>query len=228
MAIRKAKRSDLRAMAELSAAAFMDEELKGVLMHPHRKEYPEDFILHFEWRLLSYWYDPNRHFLVGVDELSGKVVALAVWERQGASSAAGSSSWGDYLNYKKIMYNVVSYSSQASSYLWPNRAADPTKASVLQDSFPFFSHHWSGSRQQNWYLAMLATHPDFQGKGIAKELVKWGIDEAEKENVCASLISSHGNEAFYAKSGFVEVGRANVGPLKENGIKGGAIMFRDI
>lgn len=74
---------------------------------------------------------------------------------------------------------------------------------------------------------MLATHPDFQGQGIGKELVKWGIDEADKENVCASVISSDGNEGFYGKSGFIEVGRANVGPLKENGIKGGAIMFRD-
>ncbi|KAL5345293.1 hypothetical protein ACLOAV_009663 [Pseudogymnoascus australis] len=157
-------------MAEVSAAAFMNEELHGELMHPYRKEYPEDFILFFERKLLSHWYDPKHHFLVGLDKLSGKVIAVAMWERQGASTDSFTS-WSNYLNY--------------------------------------------------------TTHPDFQGQGIGKELVKWGIDEADKENVCASVISSDGNEGFYGQSGFIEVGRANVGRLKENGIKGGAIMFRD-
>ena len=94
MTIRKALRSDLRAMAEVSAAAFMDEELFGELMHPHRKEYPEDFILYFERKFLSHWYDPRHHFVVGLDKVSGRVVAAAEWERQGASL-----SWGNSLDF---------------------------------------------------------------------------------------------------------------------------------
>jgi predicted N-acetyltransferase YhbS len=77
-------------------------------------------------------------------------------------------------------------------------------------------------------LDKLATHPNFQGQGIGKELVKWGLEEADKEKVCASVISSDGKEGFYGKLGFIEVGRANVGLLKENGIKGGAVMFREM
>jgi predicted N-acetyltransferase YhbS len=123
---------------------------------------------------------------------------------------------------------MVSFSSRASSYIWPNRAADPTKANILEETFPFFSNLWSGSRECNWYLDMLATHPDFQGQGIGKELVNWGVEEADKENVCASVISAGGKEGFYGKFGFIEKGRANVGPLKENGIQGGAVMFRDV
>lgn len=73
---------------------------------------------------------------------------------------------------------------------------------------------------------MLATHPDFQGQGLGKELVQWGLEEAEKENMCVSVISSLGKEGFYGKFGFIEMGRANVGPL--TGIQGGAIMFRDV
>jgi ribosomal protein S18 acetylase RimI-like enzyme len=74
---------------------------------------------------------------------------------------------------------------------------------------------------------MLATHPDFQRRGLARKLVMWGVEQAEKDNVCASLVSSDSAEDFYRSCGFVEVGRANVGPLKEHGIKGGAIMFRE-
>jgi hypothetical protein len=100
MIIRTARQSDLRAMAEVAAAAFVDEELFGRLMHPHRKEYPEDFILFFKRKFLRHWYDSNHYFLVGLHKVSGKVVAVAEWERQGAF-AVTSTSWSKYLNLGK-------------------------------------------------------------------------------------------------------------------------------
>lgn len=110
--------------------------------------------------------------------------------------------------------------------MWPNRAADPSKANVLEESKPLTEHYWSGSREQNWYLDILAVHPESQGKMYGRELVQWGVDEAKKEGVCASLISARGKERFYGRFGFVEVGSANVGPLA--GIEGGAIMFTGV
>ena len=98
--------------------------------------------------------------------------------------------------------------------MWPNRAADPTKATVLEDTFPLIAHHWSGSRSESWYLNLLAVHPDYQRKGAGRELVQWGLDEALKENICSSVISAFGKEPFYGKFGFVEIGRANIGPLR--------------
>ena len=123
---------------------------------------------------------------------------------------------------------MVSYSNRLTTYIWSNRAADPTKATVLEDSAPLFHHYWSGDRRENWYLDMLAVHPSHQGKGHGRALVQWGLDEAVKEGVCASVIAAHGRDRFYGRCGYVEVGRANVGPLAENGIKGGAIMFTDV
>ncbi len=123
---------------------------------------------------------------------------------------------------------MVSYSNSVATWLWPNRAADPSKATVLEDSAPFSAHHWAGDRQENWYLDMLAVHPEHQGKQHGRALVQWGLNEAAMEGLCASVISAYGKERFYARNGFVEVGRANVGPLAENGIKGGAIMFTDV
>src|ERR1700761_2695660 len=100
MAIRKAKNGDFRAMAEVAAAAFADEELFGVLMHPHQKECPEGFVLYWERKFLKHWYDSNYHFLVGLDKESGKVIAVAMWERQGASTA-GSTPWSGYFDSGK-------------------------------------------------------------------------------------------------------------------------------
>jgi predicted N-acetyltransferase YhbS len=110
--------------------------------------------------------------------------------------------------------------------MWPNYAADPSKVNVLIESKPFTDHHWSGSREQTWYLDLLAVHPASQGKMFGRELVQWGMDEAKREGVWASVIAAKGKDRFYGRFGFVEVGRANVGPLA--GIEGGAIMFNDV
>jgi hypothetical protein len=86
MAIRKARRGDLRAMAEVTAAAFLKEELFGELMHPYRHEYPEDFIQFFERRIWVHWFQYQRTILVSEDPVSGKVVGVADWERQGKNA----------------------------------------------------------------------------------------------------------------------------------------------
>ena len=86
MAIRKARRGDFRAMAEVMAAAFANEELFGELMHPHRHEYPEDFIQFFERRIWAHWFDSHRTILVSEDPASSKVVGVADWERQGKNA----------------------------------------------------------------------------------------------------------------------------------------------
>lgn len=67
--------------------------------------------------------------------------------------------------------------------------------------------------------------PEFQGYGYGRALVQWGKGRAREEKVCASLTSAEEKEGFYAKMGFEEVGRANVGPLE--GVLGGTVMFCD-
>ncbi|KHN97484.1 Acyl-CoA N-acyltransferase [Metarhizium album ARSEF 1941] len=221
MTIRQAKYSDLRAMAETAAAAFHHDELFGELMHPRRQEYPQDFINYFERRFLKKWGDPGCRFLVGLDKTSDKVIAVAQWERQGVRPA----SWSNSLIAGPFMQSASWLYLSALDFLWPNRAADPDKIRILEETYPLFAHHWIESRRQNWFLDVLATHPDHQGQGLGKKLVMWGVNKAMEEGICASVISSYGNEAFYGQYGFIEVGRANIGRLGACGIKGGAIMF---
>jgi GNAT superfamily N-acetyltransferase len=109
----------------------------------------------------------------------------------------------------------------------PNRAIDESKRNVLADSFPWSSHHWSGARAQNWYLALCGVDPSYAGQGFGRELVRWGLDRAREEGVHASVVASKGNHKFYLRCGFDEVvGNCTEGegnPL--NGVGGGDILF---
>lgn len=101
---------------------------------------------------------------------------------------------------------------RAHALIWPNRASDPKKEDLIERTYPYFQDIWSGERAESWYLELLAVHPDFHGKGIGKVLVQWGLDQAEKEGICASLISATGKDPFYQKCGFdIQLGSATMG-----------------
>ncbi|KAE9375094.1 putative GNAT family acetyltransferase [Stipitochalara longipes BDJ] len=214
MPIRPANYGDLRPAAEVAAAAFIEDSLFGELMHPHRHQYPEDFIRFWEQEFRVKWLQPKYSFLVAISD-GGKVVGLAIWEREKTDHFVGN-----------LAHRLASLYNKYEKWMWPNHAADPSKANVLDESKPLIEHHWSGAREQNWYLDLLAVHPEYQGKMYGRELVQWGIEEAKREGICASVIAAEGKDRFYGRFGFVEVGRANVGPLA--GIEGGAIMFNDL
>ncbi len=57
-----------------------------------------------------------------------------------------------------------------------------------------------------WYLGVLATHPDHQGRGLATAVLQPGLASADAEGWDAWLETSKpGNKAFYAGRGFTEV-----------------------
>lgn len=76
---------------------------------------------------------------------------------------------------------------QSRAAEFQNRAADHSKLNILEDCFPLIAHFWEGDRAENWSLDLLAVHPEYAGKGRARPLVQWGIDEAKKGVVAASV-----------------------------------------
>ncbi|RMD44986.1 hypothetical protein DV735_g108, partial [Chaetothyriales sp. CBS 134920] len=119
-----------------------------------------------------------------------------------------------------------------SSWLWPNRAADATHEDIIERSYGFLDHIWTkaNGRSPSWYLESLAVAPSHQGQGVGRALVKWGLDQAEREGIACSVISADGKENFYQRCGFDvgPVGRSGEGegnPLDK--VPGGLIFFRD-
>lgn len=101
---------------------------------------------------------------------------------------------------------------ELSLLIFPNRAADPSRSSFLTAAVADSSHYWTGDHSECWDLHVCGVHPDYHGKGVGRMLVSWGVDKAEEEGACASVICGEKNKGFYAKGGLTEeVGRPGKG-----------------
>ena len=96
--IRPALFSEQRELARVCTAAFWDDILFGDLIHPHRKEFPEDNDLYWLRRIQVYWWDYTHHFIVSTaaDKQGNEVIAgVAHWSRMGTGGRAAGLGWWD-------------------------------------------------------------------------------------------------------------------------------------
>ncbi|CAG8962084.1 hypothetical protein HYFRA_00005127 [Hymenoscyphus fraxineus] len=61
--------------------------------------------------------------------------------------------------------------------------------------------------RRHWYLELLATLPEMQGKGAASMLLKWGLEKADEAGLESYLEASPKGKSLYEKMGFEEKGR---------------------
>lgn len=178
--------SEQSRMAAVCTAAFQNDELLAGIFHPHRKQFPKDVELFWLRASQLDWFNPRHHFVVSTisdKERRSKdlIVGVAHWERLGKGIKI---SWNPLLPF---LGTVMKVWVSISSWIWPNRAADPSKINMFDESWPFISHIWTGDRSDCWNLHFLAVHPSYGGLGIGKRLVQWGLNQAEEEGVSASV-----------------------------------------
>jgi GNAT superfamily N-acetyltransferase len=208
-------------MAAICTRAFFNEDLFGRVIHPQRALYPSDMQIFWHSWLRDSWASPRNKIIVAVETFSDqeeKIVGAAIWQRQGDDAGA-----------QRVMEKWADPGAWPALVSTHNRALDPEKETILQDSGPYTKHYWAGPCATNWYLALCCVDPEFKGRGCGRLLVRWGLDRAEEEGIRASVTSSEGSDGFYLKCGFDDiVGNANEGvgnPLREAGVKGGNILF---
>jgi GNAT superfamily N-acetyltransferase len=51
-------------------------------------------------------------------------------------------------------------------------------------------------------LDMLGTHPDYHGRGMGSQLLKWGLEKADRDGLEAYLSASPAGRPLYEKNGF--------------------------
>ena len=72
------------------------------------------------------------------------------------------------------------------------------------------------SGRKHWYLELLATRPEWQGKGAGGLMLDWGCARADGDGVETYLESSPAGKRLYEKKGFKELDRLVV-PSKVEG-----------
>jgi GNAT superfamily N-acetyltransferase len=109
-----------------------------------------------------------------------------------------------------------------------NRAANPAYAEAFEQASVLTQGYWTGARAETWYLEFLIVDPSHQRKGLGRKLVRYGVDLADEDGVCASVIASEAGDGLYVSCGFEPVGYMQEGegnPLRD--IPGGRILFRE-
>lgn len=110
--------------------------------------------------------------------------------------------------------------------MWPNRAASAETEDIIERSYHYLDHMWMGKRAESWYLECLGVRPEFQRQGHGRALVRWGFEQARRENVCVSVISGDGKEGFYRHCGFdTQDGWSGMGEGNPLAIAPGGLMF---
>lgn len=77
--------------------------------------------------------------------------------------------------------------------------------------------------EAHWYLALLITWPEYQGRGVASRLIAWGLQRADggDEATPAYLKTSAKGRKVYERFGFVGVGESS---MVRRGKGGGGAM----
>ncbi|RMZ01596.1 hypothetical protein D0862_06313 [Hortaea werneckii] len=60
-------------------------------------------------------------------------------------------------------------------------------------------------KRGHWYLEIIATHPQHQGRGAGSMMIIWGLGRADRDNVEAYLEASPEAVSLYEKLGFENV-----------------------
>ena len=190
MSVRPATYEDLLPASKVLAAAFKDEALFGGHFHPYRNEFPDDMHLFFLQKLRLDWVRTSspqdlQILLSHPSNDPSNIAGVAIWSRKRATPSPDSPSVVAKVKEMEAL-------NAAEAAQTPNRAAEVKNQGILAAAEKFIEHHWSGSRAECWDLGLLGVDPAQGGHGYGKVLVKYGLEVARKEGVCASVISALG------------------------------------
>ncbi|KAM0721383.1 hypothetical protein Q7P37_002307 [Cladosporium fusiforme] len=153
MPVRRCTEADIPDVARVCARACAEDPLLGDLMHPHRDQYPEDFVEYFRKRLAEHFYESAHHHLI-------------TFETQGAAEVI--TGYADWLRHDEG--DGEDRASTTKTDTLENRAADPEKADVVERAEEFTKHYWTGARAKTWFLDLLVVDPEHQRKGCGRDL----------------------------------------------------------
>ncbi|CAD6441290.1 717eb6c2-dfc4-491c-b668-d4eec3a2a847 [Sclerotinia trifoliorum] len=174
----------------------------------HRERYPEDLLkyarLYIEL-LVSGSFADYATLIVEVEEGSSwNVAAFSIWDISYENKRV-------YAAKGETYTSLAPYEAMEAAGVKTRKDTDPIYDAaflkVMSDARKDFTAMFEGNEM---YLSLICTHPDFRRRGYATQLLKWGIERAERDNAPLVLVASPMGEPTYLATGFEELGRVDV------------------
>jgi len=190
MKVRQAKPEDLPAVAKVILAAINKERLWTTFV-PNRAGQDGGYVKEIETLLKEHLDPNNKDWVVDVVDLgkpdAPKIVAVAVWDMAAAADD----------DRKKRELKMDIKDSRLNAY-----------AEVVDEARNKFFNRYP----QHMYLQLLATHPDHQNRGYAKDLVHAYVVKAKKTGGVLTTLGGPFGYIFFSGLGFHDLGPVTIPP----------------
>ncbi|KAL4978841.1 acyl-CoA N-acyltransferase [Aspergillus desertorum] len=141
--------------------------------------------------------EPHVKTFKAVDSATGKLVGLARWAAYAEGQAVEKSI--EEIVEARLASDIPERRDEVARDMYT--AIQVGKRELLGVG-PLDSNEKGIMLQKRVDLDALFVHPDYQGKGIAKRLLAWGIEEAERLGADVYLEATEAGRPVYEKTGF--------------------------
>ncbi|EKG13338.1 hypothetical protein MPH_09620 [Macrophomina phaseolina MS6] len=184
---------DIDAYMVCASSAFLDDPLRKATFPPHLVDPadPGEEQRFRETRMRKRLAEQSggRAFKIEDPARPGVIAACSSWI---APQKPGPDGAGDAAEKRVGRDVAVDRPKCANPVVWDEqvRLLNLSKENIFGKSTDF------------WYLAGLATHPDYQGNGLGAALVRWGLEQAEKDGLPVYLEATPAGAPLYKRLGF--------------------------
>ncbi|KAM0547247.1 hypothetical protein ACHAPJ_010509 [Fusarium lateritium] len=227
MLIRTATRNDIPAAGVVAAAAYIDDE-QDASMFPGRKRYYEKYLKTKERIVRHGMDDPTGAVIVAELEEGDEgwasqteLMGFCIWYRDQEKEGTGDTEKKEPLLSSKRRHLLRSFVTRVKSYI--------TNSDIVKYVYDMFDPLTSASNAATmaricrspsskryfdtdpgdcamYGIMDIAVHPKYQGRGVARNLVQWGMNKAREEDVPIELAATPAGSGLYTKLGFKKIG----------------------
>jgi len=229
--VRPATLADIHQMAVNHNYAFGNTLIQQFLA-PKAHLFVDDQIRIHKQNICNGYVKPNNLSLVAcLFSEPSAVVGYAQFFRVGTDQGAR-----EYVASRGVLIRawlfLLSYffwiTFSISNFVWKDRITSEDnmarfKTAVRLDYENYWNPETFPSRRDRWATASLIVHPEYQGKGVGKLLMREIMALAQRERVPVGLTASPHGEILYRKLGFEKLGDYSLRVVDELG--GGSFMW---
>ncbi|KAJ4256051.1 hypothetical protein NW762_009125 [Fusarium torreyae] len=236
MLIRTATRDDIPAAGVVAAAAYINDE-QDAFMFPGRKKYYKKYLKTKESIVRHGMDDPTGTVIIaeleeGDEGWAGQteLMGFCIWYRDQEKKVTG-----DDEKKEPLLSRFKSYITNSDMVEYVSDMLDPLTSAPNAATMARTCRSPSSKRYFDtdpgdcamYGIMDIAVHPKYQGRGVARKLVQWGMNKAREEGLPIELAATPAGSGLYTKLGFKKIGvwRWKPGMEGEDGFGGWDIMW---